>query len=167
MRELTEAEAALVARVRATAHALYAGEITPHRSCGIAMAETFGRATPPYQALRRGGITGCGECGVLVGARMVLGEVLGDPDPTGQVTEVLREAMRELEQGWPQRLDRGRAEGTGMICNTLTAPFDDFRGAERHAFCTRLATDMAELVAEVLVRRGVALDPPSITPGAP
>ena len=162
MRALNDAEKALVQRVRDTAHALYAGEVTPHRSCGIAMAETFGRSTPPYQALRRGGITGCGECGVLLGARMVLGELLGDPDPTGQVTPVLREAMAELERGWPQRLDRGDAEGEGMICNTLTAPFADFRGDARHRFCTRLATDMAELVAEILVRRGVPLDPPTI-----
>ncbi len=166
-RPLTEEERALVERVRQTARVLYAGEVTPHRSCGIALAETFGRATAPYQALRRGGISGCGECGVLVGARMVLGELLGDPDPTGSVTPVLREAMEELEAGWPSRLDRGRAEGAGMICNTLTAPFADFRSAERHDFCTELATDMAELVAEILVRRDVPLEPPTIRPAGP
>jgi hypothetical protein len=162
MRPLSAEEEALVQRVREVAHTLYDGVRTPHRSCGIAMAETFGRPTPAYQALRRGGITGCGECGVLVGARLVLGELLGDPDPTGQVTPVLREAMEELERGWPSRLNRGKAQGDSMVCNTLTAPFDDFRSPERHAFCTRLAADMAQLVAEILVRRGVPVDPPQV-----
>ena len=162
-RPLTDAEQALVARVRHVAHTLYDGVVTPHRSCGIAMAETFGRATPPYQALRRGGITGCGECGVLMGARMVLGELLGDPDPTGAVTPVLREAMEELDRGWPTRLDRGAAEGSSMVCRTLTAPFgEDFRGPARHRFCTQLAADMAELVAEILIRRDALPEPPEV-----
>ena len=164
MRPLSPEEQALVLRVRAAAHALYDGKVTPPRSCGIALAETFGRATPPYQALRRGGITGCGECGVLVGARMVLGELLGDPDPTGAVTPVLREAMAELERGWPTRLDR-RAATHATVCNDLTGQFDDFRSEERHQFCTRLATEMAHLVAEILVRRDALPEPPAV-PGA-
>ena len=34
---------------------LYEGQKTPHRSCGIALAETFNVPTAPYQSLRRGG----------------------------------------------------------------------------------------------------------------
>ena len=139
---------------------LYEGRVTPHRSCGIAMAETFGLATAPYQALRKGGLTGCGVCGVVMGARLVLGEVLGDPDPTGSVTPHLHAAMTEFEARWPKRTDRGQAEG--IVCNVLTAQFDDFRGAERAGFCTRLATEVGTLLAEVLVRNGHALAPTPI-----
>ena len=57
-RALTAEEQAYVAAARAKADVLYAGVATPHRSCGIALAETFGLPTPAYQALRRGGITG-------------------------------------------------------------------------------------------------------------
>jgi hypothetical protein len=34
---------------------LYQGTRTPHRSCGIALAETFNLQTAAYQSLRRGG----------------------------------------------------------------------------------------------------------------
>ena len=40
---------------RRKAFLLYDGRVTPHRSCGIAMAETFGLLTPAYQC--------CGEVG--------------------------------------------------------------------------------------------------------
>ena len=52
----------------------------PHRSCGIALAETFNLATTPYQCLRNGGITGKGECGAIKAGELILGEYLGDPD---------------------------------------------------------------------------------------
>lgn len=148
-RELTEDERARVERARTTATVLYDGVETPHRSCGIAMAETFGRQTAPYQALRRGGITGCGPCGMAMGARLILGEVLGDPDPTGPTTPQLKIAMEELEARLPERLRT-------QSCNQLTAPFDDFKGAARHAHCTRLAGDTAALLQEVLIRNGAA-----------
>ncbi len=153
-RPLTPEEQERVVRARRTAFLLYEGRVTPHRSCGITLAETFGRPTAPYQALRRGGITGQGECGVIVGARLVLGEVFGDPDPTGPVTGALRAAMSDFEQRWRGRIDRGAAPGSDIVCDTLTRPFDDFRSPGRHAFCTALATEVATLLAEVIVRNG-------------
>ena len=47
------------------------------------------------------------------------------------------------------------------ICRDLTAQFEEFRGPERASFCTRLATEVATLTAEVLVRAGTKLE---ITP---
>ena len=139
---------------RTTARMLYEGKVVPHRSCGIAISETFGRAPGPYQALRRGGITGCGECGAIVGGRLVLGELLGDPDPTGPVTRELRGAMVDFEGKLRGRIDRGRAEGKDLICNTLTGPFDEFRSAERAAFCAGITSEVAALVAEAAGGQG-------------
>lgn len=156
---------ALVAAARATCRALYDGVVTPHRSCGIALAETFGLPTAPYQALRRGGITGAGECGAIVAGRLVLGELLGDPDPTGAVTPALRAAMEDYERRWRARVDRGRAPGVDVICDTLTGQFVTFGSRERHAFCTDLATEIATVVAEVLVAQGVPFEvTPTPTP---
>jgi hypothetical protein len=152
-RPLTDGERARIAAAREQAHVLYEGKLTPHRSCGIAIAETFGRPTASYQSLRRGGITGCGECGVIVAGRLVLGELFGDPDPTGPVTEELRAAASEWEARWRGRVDRRRA-GDAVICRDLTGQFAEFRSPERHEFCTALATDAAELLAEVIVRNG-------------
>lgn len=140
---------------REKARVLYDGVLTPHRSCGIALAETFGRATAPYQSLRRGGILGTGECGAIVAGRLLLGELLGDPDPTGMVTPTLRAAMQDFELLWRQRVSRGAAPGDSIVCNTLTGQFADFKSPERHAFCTDIATEVATVVAEVLVKHGV------------
>ncbi|MCC6625096.1 MAG: hypothetical protein IT385_27870 [Deltaproteobacteria bacterium] len=140
---------------RDKARILYEGVLTPHRSCGIALAETFGRPSAAYQSLRRGGILGTGECGAIVAGRLLLGELLGDPDPTGAVTPALRQAMADYEALWRTRVSRGRAPGDSIVCNTLTAPFGDFRSPERHAFCTDLATEVATCVAEVLLAHGV------------
>ena len=82
-RPLTAGEQGYVAAARTRAFVLYEGVQVRHRSCGIALAETFGLPTPAYQALRRGGITGAGTCGALRAGEQVLGELLGDPDPTG------------------------------------------------------------------------------------
>lgn len=142
--------ASFIAAARDKAHTLYEGVVVPHRSCGIALAETFGLATTAYQSLRRGGITGRGECGAIVAGRLVLGELLGDPDPTGQVTPQLRDAMERYEAHWRARVDRGTAPGDGIVCNTLTGPFPIFRSPERHHFCTALATEVATAVAEAL-----------------
>ena len=147
----------LIEAAREKAHRLYEGRETPHRSCGIALAETFGRETGAYQALRRGGITGCGECGAVVGARMVIGELLGDPDPTGGVTPALRGAMVDFESKLRGRIDRGEAPGADLICNTLTGQFAEFRSPERAAFCTQLVTEVSGLVAEVVSGQGAAL----------
>ncbi|MEZ4320250.1 MAG: hypothetical protein R3F61_22415 [Myxococcota bacterium] len=149
-RPLTEAEAAWVERCRETARVLYDGVEVPHHSCGIAMASTFGRATPAYQALRRGGLTGLGPCGVALSGRMILGEILGDPDPAGPVTGALRAAMMDYEARLPERLRRSS-------CNELVQDQGEFGGPQRHAHCTRLASETAALVAETLVRHGVPL----------
>src|SRR5215510_1153705 len=103
-RALMPDEAAYVAAARDKAFALYEGVRTPHRSCGIALAETFGLATPPYQALRRGGITGKGACGAIRAGEQVLGELLGDPDPIGAVTPALRAAVTWYQDAWRTRL---------------------------------------------------------------
>ncbi|HIA04243.1 MAG TPA: hypothetical protein EYN66_20500 [Myxococcales bacterium] len=133
---------------------LYEGKKTPHRSCGIALAETFNRRTAPYQSLRKGGLTGCGECGAIMAGRLILGEVFGDPDPTGAPTAVLMEAMVDFEALWNARVNRKNAPGVSIVCNTLTGQFEEFRSPERAAFCTDLAATVAECVAEVMLQHG-------------
>ncbi len=143
---------AIVERARALAHTLYDGSATPHRSCGVAIAETFGRPTISYQSLRKGGITGCGECGAIKGGELVLGELLGDPDPTGSVTPALRAAAARYRELWQQALDHP----SSIICNDLTGVFDEFRSPERHAMCTGLATTVAACVAQTLLEVDVS-----------
>src|SRR5690348_9798071 len=148
-RELRPDEAAYVASARAKAFVLYEGVRTPHRSCGIALAETFGLPTPAYQALRRGGITGEGACGAIRAGEQLLGELLGDPDPTGAVTPALREAVIWYQRAWRERLMPGQPD---IVCNNLVRPHGDFAGPARKAFCTNLAADVAALAAEALCR---------------
>ena len=143
---------------------LYAGVRTPHRSCGICLAETFGRRPAPYQALRRGGITGHGECGALKAGELVLGEILGDPNPSGPVTPALRTAMQRYAVLWRARL--AGTVGESQICNDLTAPLGDFQGAARGAFCTRLAAEAAAAVAQTLEEAGVASPVTPFEPGS-
>lgn len=159
-RPLTADEQRLVQAAALKCFVLYEGRRTPHRSCGIALAETFGLPTRPYQALRKGGITGEGECGSIVAGRLVLGELLGDPDPTGVVTPTLRAAMADYARLWPQRLERGAVRDT-IACDALTGQFPDFLSPARAAFCTHLASGVAGLVAEILVRHG---RPPRVPP---
>jgi len=78
--------------------------------------------------------------------------VFGDPDPTGPVTDVLRRAVVHYRALWQAEVDLGGAKD--IICNTLTAPFDDFRGPERHAFCTALASQVARCVAQTILACG-------------
>jgi hypothetical protein len=194
---LSDLERRKVEAARRKAFILYEGKLTPHRSCGIALAETFNLPTRPYQSLRRGGITGEGECGAIKAGELILGEILGDPDPTGPPTPVLREAARRYREEWTRRVDRGpaggaaRAAGTGggvpaaagggggtvpaqldIICNHLTTPFGDFQGPARQRFCTSIAAEVAEIVAEILLRAGVDFEvkpipglPPGTSPG--
>ena len=158
---LTPDQKALVRAAEETCSQLYEGRVTPHRSCGIALAETFGVPTPAYQSLRRGGITGCGECGAVVAGRLILGERLGDSDPTGPVTPSLRAAMLEYERLWQASLDRGEAPGGDIVCNHLTGQFETFRSKERADFCTKVAATAAAACAEALLAHGGHL---SITP---
>lgn len=162
-RALAPDERAYVDAARATAFVLYEGVRVPHRSCGIAIAETFGLPTPAYQSLRRGGITGAGTCGALRAGEQVLGELLGDPDPGGAVTPALRAAITWYQAQAPARVDTGGAPDT--ICNTLVRPLGDFLGPRRKAFCTSLASEVAALTAEALCRFGGAR--PAITPVPP
>ena len=141
---------------RQTAYILYEGKETPHRSCGICLAETFNLPTRPYQSLRKGGITGEGECGAIKAGELILGEYLGDPDPTGVVTDKLRAAAVRYRELWQERLNLGTSPD--HICNNLIAQFDDFLGPERQKFCTHLASDVAAIIAQVLEEAGVDFD---------
>lgn len=154
-RDLSEAERDTIAAARQKAFWLYEGRRVPHRSCGVALAETFNLPSQPYQALRKGGVTGEGECGVVVAGRLILGQVFGDPDPAGPVTPALRAAMEDYAARWPERI--GKRRGEDIACNTLTARFADFRGPERAAMCTSMAAEVAELVAEVMLRNGLQI----------
>ncbi len=153
-----------IAAAREKAFILYEGKRVPHRSCGIALAETFNVPSRPFQCLRRGGITGEGECGAIKAGELILGYYLGDPDPAGAVTDELRSAMTRYRTEWIGRVDRGPA-GAGaaptevdIICNHLTAPLGDFHGPARQSFCTNIAAVVAEIVAELLVRHGVEFE---------
>ena len=142
--------------IRSKAFVLYQGTRTPHRSCGIALAEAFGRPSAAYQSLRRGGITGEGTCGAIVAGQLLLGELLGDPDPTGKVTPALKTAMQRYLARVHAELDRG--DSATIVCNDMTAPHGDFIGPTRHAFCTGVVAQVAQLVDETLREHGVALD---------
>jgi hypothetical protein len=147
----------LARRLREKARTLYLGEVVPHHSCGIAVAATFSLPTRPYQALRKGGITGEGLCGAVMAGQLVLGELLGDPDPTGAVTPALREAMTAYLAAVRARVDRRRS--ATLACNDLTGQFADFASAERLAFCTDIVETVAGALAEVLATHGVKVEP--------
>ncbi|HEY0255252.1 MAG TPA: hypothetical protein VGC41_27175 [Kofleriaceae bacterium] len=148
-RDLTPDELAYVAAAREKAFILYEGVRTPHRSCGIALAETFGVPSRSYQALRRGGITGKGSCGAIRAGEQLLGELLGDPDPVGPVTPELRAAVAWYQDAWLAQM-----KSPDIVCDHLVRPHGDFAGPARKAFCTNLALDVAALTAEALCRFG-------------
>lgn len=154
-RALSAEQSTVVEAAREHARWLYEGQDTGHHSCGIAIASTAGRPTRAYQSLRRGGLFGHGPCGAAMAGRLVLGEVLGDPDPTGSVTLALREAMQFYDERLPGRLDRRGVES--WVCADLTAPHGDFKGPARASFCTALAADVAALVVETLMRAGISV----------
>jgi len=146
----------VIEQARRKAYVLYEGVRTPHRSCGVALAETFGLPTEPYQAFRRGGITGEGPCGSIQAGAAVLGQIFGDPDPTGAVTPELWAAMQDYQRLWKERLFGG-AQSPDIVCNHLTAPHGDFMGPERRSFCTGLTSEVAAIVAEVALAHGADL----------
>lgn len=146
----------LVAAIRERARVLYEGKQVAHRSCGVALAEAFGREPAAYRSLRRGGITGAGLCGAVLGGQLVLGEIFGDPDPAGPVTPALREAMVRFEAEVARRVAPG--PGGSRSCNDLVSPFPVFLSPERAGFCTALSADVAEIVAAIVLDLGGALE---------
>ncbi len=156
-----------VKQAQELAYILYEGKRVPHHSCGICIAATFGLPTRPFQSLRKGGVTGEGECGAIVAGRLVLGYFLGDPDPTGPLRPELLEAMEHYESLWKERTEPGKALMRGdkadIRCNTLVGHLaDDFWGEERMDHCTRLAAQIAACVAETLEAFGVAFEIPAL-----
>jgi hypothetical protein len=150
----------LVAAVREKARVLYEGKQVAHRSCGMAVAETFDRDPRPYQALRRGGITGVGHCGAIVAGGLVLGEVFGFPESSAAVSPALREAMTRYQAEVAKRLPRG--PGGTVVCNDLTSPFADFQSDGRKLMCTGLTSTVAEIVAGIILDLGGTLEPTPI-----
>ncbi len=150
---------AVVREAEAIATALYAGEVVAHRSCGVAVAETFGRNVKPYSVLRRGGLTGEMECGAVRAGEMVLAELLGTDDPAAPLPDSLREAVEEYRARCRERLDSGPSGR--YICNELTSVFSDFHVPPRKKFCTSMCGAVAEIVAEVALRHGGA---PTVVP---
>jgi hypothetical protein len=146
----------IIAQAREKARVLYEGKQVAHRSCGIALAETFNVPSRPYQSLRRGGITGEGQCGAIKAGELILGEIFGDPDPSGPVTPALREAVVYYQAAITARVDRGGSPT--IICNDLTQRFQDFKSEERHHFCTGIAATVAEVLAETILKYGGHLD---------
>lgn len=149
-RALDDREQQLVEAARKKAFLLYEGRAVGHRSCGIALAETFNLRTPPYQSLRRGGITGEGYCGSIRAGEMVLGELLGDPDPAGVVTDELSRAINWYQRQIPLRIDP--IQSPDYVCNNLTRQHGEFSGEARKSFCTELTAEVAALAAEALLR---------------
>ena len=147
---LTADQLSLIEQARLKAHILYEGKQTEHRSCGVCLAETFDLPWRPYQALRRGGITGEGACGAIRAGEMILGELLGPDGPGDPVSDRLKGGITYYQRKWNEIQDREGWRDT--ICNTLTAPFADFQSPARAGFCTSMASRAAALVAETLIR---------------
>jgi hypothetical protein len=88
---------------------------------------------------------------------MLLGELLGDADPTAAVTDELRAAMDWYQQQIPPRFDRG--ESADYVCNHLTAPLGEFMGQKRKQFCTNLTGEVAALTLEAILRFAPSMVP--------
>jgi hypothetical protein len=146
----------IVAALRDKARTLYLGKDVPHRSCGIALAEAFDREHRPYQALRRGGITGEGECGAIAAGRLLLGEIFGYPDPTAPASLALREAIGLYRAAVAKRIEGGGA--ATVVCNDLVARFPEYHADDRSAFCTEIVGTVAEIVAEIVLKLGGTLE---------
>lgn len=137
------------------AHALYDGTLVPHRSCGVAIAETFGVAAGPYVGLRKGGLTGCATCGAVQAGTLVLGEKLTTDGAVGPAAPALVRAAGRYDSAWRDRL--GVEPHDAALCRELTADFEDFASPARHAHCTRVASLVAESVAQALNEEGVTV----------
>jgi hypothetical protein len=150
----------LVEAVRSKARTLYEGKLVRHRSSGMAVAETFDCDPRPYQALRRGGITGVGQCGAIVAGGLVLGEVFGYPDAAAPISIALRDSMTRYQAEVARRLPRG--PGGTIVCNDLISPFPDHQSDGRQLFCTVLTATVAGMVAEIILDLGGKLEPTPI-----
>ena len=143
---MTEQEYVASARERATL--LYLGDTVAHRSCGIALAETFGLPPGSYQALRKGGLLGLGACGSILAGVLILGEILGEP--LGGPTTALKDAI-------PRYRALVEAEVKGGVeasCNSRTQAFADFGSRPRLEHCASLAAAAAAAVAATLWEAG-------------
>jgi hypothetical protein len=136
------------------AKCLYEGKEVKKRSCGVALAETFCLPTRPYSCLRKGGVTGENECGAILGGRLVLGEILGDPDPLAPITSKLFDGMHLYKSLCQKYLKTGAA--TSHTCYDLTRQYKDYDSPERKGFCGDSVEVIAGCVAEVLEKLEVA-----------
>jgi hypothetical protein len=98
-------------------------------------------------------VTGEGTCGAVVAGQLLLGELLGDPDPRGKLTPELARAMRTYLRRVREELDRGSSPS--LVCNDMTAPHGEFTGPQRHRFCTGIVAQVAQLVDEVSREHGI------------
>ena len=88
---------------------------------------------------------------------MVLGEYLGDPHPTGAVTDALRTGIMEYRrllalEGWTPL--------AAITCNQLVKDYDDFQGDLRKAYCADLVVQIVGLVEKVLEQQGASIKEP-------
>ncbi len=58
-------------------------------------------------------------------------------------------------------LDRGPSPD--LVCNHMTAPHGEFTGRARHAFCTQVVAQVAQLVDETLREHGVVVPASAVT----
>lgn len=149
-RELTTKEHEKVEEAKKKAVVLYEGKVVKHHSCGASVAMTFDRSVIPYQSLRRGGITGLRFCGSIRAGELILGEILGDPTPTGKVTLSLKNAITWYQSQIPKRFKPSTEND--YVCNHLTNDKGDFMGENRKEFCTELTGKVAALTTEALIR---------------
>jgi hypothetical protein len=152
----------LIAAITEKARVLYEGKQVAHRSCGMAIAEAFGRETRPYHALRRGGLTGTGHCGAILAGQLVLGELLGDPGPAAPASPRLKAAITRFQAEVARRIPAG--PGGTIVCNDLVAPFSDFMSEARASACTTLTATVAEIVAGVVLDLGEGLEATPLPP---
>lgn len=149
---MTSEQREIVEAARRVAECLYRGERVEHRSCGVAVAETFGLNPMPYLVLRRGGLTGEQDCGAVRAGEMALAELIANGQYLGQTPEPLQAAIHDYRAVVRERI--GRRPDESLICNSLLEPFGDMASPARWSHCTSLAAEVAALVAEIALRYG-------------
>ena len=83
---------------------------------------------------------------------MVLGEYLGDPNPTGAMTDALKNGMAHYRR---LLAEAGLAPLAIITCDHLVQNYPDFMGDDRKAFCADLVVKVTEMVEQVLEEQGV------------